>query len=89
MSTILQDKLVKTRKEHYCFSCLRRFPIGTDMWYWSGIYEGDFNSSYTCKTCKEIMSLDKENNVFEEGYVDNWLNKGQTPEELLLELKKK
>lgn len=86
MSTTLKDKEVKIKKERQCFSCYRKFPIGTTMHYWAGIYEGDFSSVYLCLTCQKIMDADSENE-FPEGFVYDCLDKGETPEQYLEKLK--
>lgn len=82
MTTILKDLNLKIRKQHTCFSCLRKFPPGTIMRYQACIYEGDFCTTYTCDTCQDIMSISNEHE-WEEGFVDNQLEHLQTPEELL------
>jgi hypothetical protein len=88
MITILKDKHVKIRKEHMCFSCYRKFPIGTIMHY--GTYVDDkIYSLYTCSTCEQIMDLEKDETEFKYGYVNNELNKNETPEQLLEKLKSK
>lgn len=69
MCTTFKSKDVKIKKQQQCFSCFREFPIGTKMRYWSGLYEGDFNSNYTCSDCREIMSRSDEH-CFEGGYVN-------------------
>lgn len=58
------------------------------MNYWSGVYEGDFNSGYSCLTCVDIMNAHgNDGEGFPEGYVINNLERGQTPEEYLNEMK--
>ena len=32
MNTVLTEKIVRTRKPHNCWGCLREFPRGTRMW---------------------------------------------------------
>ena len=86
MSTTLKDKEVTIRKPHQCFSCLRKFPIGTKMRYWVGTVDGDFNSVYICTICEQIMSFDDENE-YPEGYVTEMLEQGESPEELLKRLR--
>ena len=90
MATLLKNKVVKTKKQHECFSCLRVFPTGTKMNYQAGVHDGDFSTCYSCMTCVEIMNASEyyDDEGFGEGYVDELLNKGQTPEEYLNELKK-
>lgn len=86
MATVLKELNVKTRKIHRCFSCLRIFPKGTLMTYQVGIFEGDFCTTYACSTCLEIMKL-SDDCEWEGGYVDEYLQENQTPEELLICLK--
>jgi hypothetical protein len=89
MSITLTNKIVQIRKPHICFSCLRKFEIGSKMRYWSGICEGDFGSSYCCIICDTIIDLlDIEEDYYPEGYVDEMLNKDETPEQFLDNLKK-
>jgi len=85
MLVSLTNKKVIIRKEHRCFSCLRRFPIKTNMMYWSCIYDGDFNNGYTCITCEEIMNKCKDDaeDGYPEGFVFEMLNENETPEERL------
>lgn len=83
----LKSTSVKTRKEHECFSCYRKFPIGTKMNYWVGHYEGDFCATYSCMTCVEIMNMSSEV-YFPEGFVHEMLNKNETPEQLIERWKK-
>jgi hypothetical protein len=64
---------------------------GTMMYSWACVYDGQMNSGYTCKTCDEVANISREDydmgEGFPEGYVGDGLNKGQTPEEYLIELK--
>lgn len=84
MSTTLTDKIVVTRKPHVCFSCFRKFPKGTEMRYWSGVSQGDFNSVYSCHTCEKIMDkMEQYDDGYPEGFVRDMLEKDQTPEQLL------
>lgn len=80
----LSEKIVTIKKKRQCFSCYRIFEIGEKMSYWVGICEGDFTTSYSCLTCKEIMSKSKGEDYFPEGFVFEMLEKGQTPENLVL-----
>jgi hypothetical protein len=64
------------------------------MVYWAGIYDGDFNSGYTCLTCEEIIAINTklkavECGVVEYGYVNEMLSKETTPEMVLETLKTK
>ena len=55
MSTILRNKIVKTRKDHCCFGCARIFPAGSEMEF-SVVKDDDIFNSYLCKTCLQIMN---------------------------------
>lgn len=90
MSTTLKYKEVTSRKQHKCFSCLRIFPPRTKLRYWVGIYDGDFGSVYNCVTCDEIMKrCNDDGEGYPQGFVQEMLEKGQTPEQLLKEWKSK
>jgi len=48
----INTKKVKTRKEHICIGCSRKFPKGTKMQI--NTYESDgIKSDYWCKTCQK------------------------------------
>jgi len=49
----LTAKYVKTRKEHKCFGCMRRFPPGTSLQYITNITDAGFFSFYMCDICLE------------------------------------
>jgi len=87
MATILKNLKVLTRKVHRCDSCLRKFPAYTKMQYQACVFDGDFCTTYMCETCQEIFKLSSENE-WSSGEVDNQLDANQTPEELLIQLKK-
>jgi hypothetical protein len=86
--------MVKTKKPHLCFSCLKSFPENTAMISWAGMYMGDFNSGYTCLTCDEIIDLSVKNgiidwqeNAVEFGYVNEMISK-ETTSKMILEILK-
>lgn len=48
----------KTRKEHICLGCLKKFKKGSWLWYQVGIFDG-FYAYHFCNPCKnEMMSGD-------------------------------
>ena len=49
----LRNKTVTIRKEHYCYGCSRKMPVGTKMQYIVGVDNGDLRSSYWCDICQE------------------------------------
>lgn len=85
---ILSDKVVTTRKKHMCNACLRIFEAGIKMRTQVNTSDG-LITWRQCPTCEELLS--KHRSKFEddydhlcyEGCVDEVLEQGQTPEELL------
>ena len=55
MSTILSWKEVVTRKEHRCFGCNKKYPIGLKMVRAASADEGTVDTIYWCETCLEYM----------------------------------
>jgi hypothetical protein len=57
-----QSKWVKTRKKHICELCGGPIPIGEEVHYNTGVYDGVFFASYTHRECWEsyIKSGDEE-----------------------------
>jgi len=87
MATTLKHKQVKIRKPRQCFSCYRKFQKGQIMTYWAGIYEGDFGTTYSCMDCQKIMN-DSDEHEFEEGFVWEGKNQGESIDELIIRLLK-
>jgi ribosomal protein S27AE len=84
---ILSDKIVTTRKKHNCSACGRVFDKGTKMRTQVNTYDG-IQTWRECPTCQELLS--KHRSRFDDGYnvcwmncVDEALERGQTPEDLL------
>jgi rubredoxin len=88
---ILSDKIVTTRKKHRCSACGRIFEAGTKMRTQVNTSDG-LQTWRECPTCQELLS--KHRSKFEDDYehlcyefcVNEVLEKGQTPEELLASL---
>ena len=57
------------------------------MRYWSGLHEGDFGAFYSCNTCEKIIDKLPSEDGIPEGYVNEMLNKDQSPEQFLETLK--
>lgn len=67
MSDFCNERQVKkTKKDHRCFGCREKLPIGSTCFYISGVYEGDFGGYYLCTKCHEY--LDKNPVVARAGY---------------------
>ena len=45
----------KTRKEHECSVCGRQIDIGESCHKYVGVFDGEFQSWYGCKTCFELQ----------------------------------
>lgn len=84
MTTTIQDKDVTISKPQHCLACLREFQAGTKMRYWAGLYEGVFNTCYTCQTCDAIMTI-VELDGYTEACIQEWCQslKFDTPEQWL------
>lgn len=87
---ILSDKIVKTRKEHLCDACHRRFPKGSLMRSQINVIDGDINNWRECETCTQLLSKHRslfvdpsEHNICYSGCVSDFCQKCETPEMLL------
>jgi len=67
MGVSLQDKIVKTRKPHYCTGCNKLFLAKRKLRYQSGVCEGDFYSGYMCEPCCSEMDRNDYSDGFSEG----------------------
>ena len=52
---VISSKKVKTRKDHNCWGCTRKFPAGTEMQATACVDEGTVTTAYWCKECEEFM----------------------------------
>ncbi len=86
---VLKESWVTTRKNHRCLGCERIFATGVRMFSQCGADGGDIWTVYTCETCEELKDfIPPEDFVWEQGFVNNTLNRGETPESILLEFKR-
>ena len=85
---ILSDKIVLIRKTQRCDACGRSFEKGTEMRVQVNTFDG-FNTWRECPTCRKLLSYhrnlfaDPIDDICYEGCVADYLEKGQTPEDLL------
>ncbi len=56
MADFSTSKFVTTRKPHQCWGCGEAFPAGTRMDYTTGVFCGDFYSSYYCEDCHDWLA---------------------------------
>ena len=87
---ILSDKILTTRKRHKCSACGRVFDAGTKMRTQVNTSDG-LQTWRECPTCQILLS--EHRSRFDDGCgacwmncVDESLDVGQTPEELLVVL---
>jgi len=48
---ILKHNIVKTRKDHRCWGCARKFEKGTKMDSITSVDGGEISTDYWCSTC--------------------------------------
>lgn len=88
---ILSDKIVTTRKPHVCSACCRRFETGAKMRTQVNTSDG-LVTWRECETCQKLLSKyrsrfeDDYDHMCYEGCVNEVLERGQTPEDLLSNL---
>ena len=89
---ILSDKVVTTRKKHACSACGRLFEKGTKMRTQINTFDG-IQAWRECPTCTELLSTHRSHfedydGMCYQGCVNEVCESGQTPEQLLEQLKK-
>ena len=89
---ILSDKIVTTRKKHRCNACGRMFEAGTKMRTQVNTSDG-LITWRECPTCQILLSkyrdyFEDSDGICNENCVNEILEQGQTPEDLLNELNK-
>lgn len=90
---ILRDKIVKTRKKHMCNACGRSFEKGTMMRTQVNTFDG-IQTWRECPTCQQLLSKYRSHfasypdDVCHEFCVNEMLEPGQIPEDLLSKLNK-
>lgn len=55
MNTTLKYQQVKIKKDRICVGCASKFPKGSQMVYWVGICEGDFQANWWCLCCNAYL----------------------------------
>ena len=93
MMDILDDTIVKTRKEHLCDACHRRFPKGSIMRSQVNVGDGGIYNWRECETCTQLLSKHREVftnpgdfNICYSNCVNEACEEGETPEMLLKKL---
>ncbi len=85
--TILKQSFGWIRKPHVCLGCERVFKPSVKMHY-QRIASDDLYTVWTCETCESLKAfLDPEEGVWEQGFVSNVLNRGETPESILADFR--
>ena len=55
MSHTFKNKLVKTKKEHHCEGCTKKFIKGSELFSISVVDSGEFFNYYLCKDCDKYL----------------------------------
>jgi hypothetical protein len=89
---IIRNKIVTTRKKHKCNACLRMFEAGSKMITIVLVDVKEIFNFRQCTTCNELLLNFPEHfvnneNMIEEGCVNEFLERNETPEKLLNILK--
>ena len=53
---VISCKAVKTKKDHKCFGCARKFPKGSKLQRITSADGGEIQSNYWCDVCQEYWS---------------------------------
>ena len=76
MSGAIKTKKVKTRKEHKCWGCGRKFEKGTEMQTVVWVEDGRISTHYWCDTCVkywgEYMDFDDRIDIGELKHMEGW-----------------
>ncbi len=59
--SLYRSKLVRTRKKHKCVECGQRIEIAEKVKKVDALYDGEFQSFYTCLQCQEIIEFIRQN----------------------------
>lgn len=89
--TTLSHNLVKIRKPHKCWGCLREFSPPSSLFRWSVAGENTVWGGYSCVACDELMGiLEDDGEGHPRGFVAREIaerssgEKIESPEQLLL-----
>lgn len=55
-----EREVKRTKKPHKCFGCREKLPIGSNCFYISEVYEGNFGSHYLCRKCRNYLDKNPE-----------------------------
>lgn len=53
---IISSKIVKTRKDHYCFGCARKILKGNKMQRVKSVDMGSVSTAYWCDVCQKYWN---------------------------------
>jgi len=71
--THLSKNVVNIRKPHKCVCCAQKTEPPAKMTYNTGIYEGVFQTTYTCPICELFMTAERWKEIDNEiGEGDIW-----------------
>jgi len=55
MTDLLENRIVTTRKEHFCWGCGRDFPSGAELKVRVEVDQGEIARTYWCAVCEEVI----------------------------------
>ncbi|MDI6789943.1 MAG: hypothetical protein QME44_04545 [Thermodesulfobacteriota bacterium] len=56
MPVLIREGEVKTRKDHRCFGCGEKIPVGTEVYSSTCTGDGCIYTLYLCTECREFMT---------------------------------
>ena len=71
---ILSQKIVKTRKEHQCWGCIEKIPVGTECDRTVTVDMGKAFSSYLCQNCMDYCNEHLDMRDYEDGLDMGFVN---------------
>lgn len=66
MSNVIKHKTVKTKKDHKCFGCGRKFEKGSILTSVTSVDGGEISTNYWCDVCNEYWDkfMDSEDLIY-------------------------
>jgi hypothetical protein len=62
-----EGKTVRTRRPHRCEWCYQAIDSGSECYHYKGMWEGDWQDWYMHHECKEVYSLNGDQDGFMPG----------------------
>ena len=71
---ILNDKIVKTRKDHQCHGCLKTIKSGSNVWSQTVADSGECYTTYNHKICRSVLNAIYNNDPYGDGVEEGFMN---------------